>query len=135
MPFDVDTLILLDAVRRSMFAVLCAASLLVGIDSIAIIFSYPETPPHRPKANATSWLLFSASCVSFTVYVLLNRLPWIGPDSSVESKRAMILFLAGLIAAATSRAVTRAKNPWLTIGSAVGMSLFGVLLVLLDGPA
>lgn len=131
---EVAPLVLLDALRRTMLAVCCATGLLVSIDSIAILLSYPEKPPHRPRANATAWLIGSLSVTLVTIYLLWNRYNWIGPDGPVDGKIAMLCLWTGLAAAFTARAVTRAKKPWLTIASAVLMSVFGTILVLLDHP-
>jgi hypothetical protein len=131
--FDVDTLTLLDALRRTMLAVDVAAGILVGIDSVAVVCSYPEKPAHRPRANALSWLISSLTMTLVGSYLLYNRYTWVGDDSPVDAKIAILILYAGIAAAFTSRAVTRATKPWLTVTSAILMSVFGTILVLLDG--
>lgn len=129
---EVNSLVLLDAIRSTMMAVCCATGILVGVDSIAILASYPEKPPHRPKANAFAWLVAAISVTGFTSFIIIRRMTWIGPQAPVDAKVAMLLFLTGLAAAFTARAVTRARKPWLTVLSAVLMSVLGTILALVD---
>lgn len=128
----IDMILFLEAARRAMLAVDVAIGLLVVIDSIAILCSYPEKPAHRPKANAMSWLIAAGTVSVVGSYLLYNRYSWVGVQSPADAKIAILFLYSGLAAAFTARAVTRAPKPWLTIGSALLMSVFGTFLVLLD---
>jgi len=132
MDIGLDVLTFLDALRRTMLVVAAASGVLVGIDSIAILMSYPERPPHRPRANALSWLIASAAVTCAGGYILFNRIDWIGAEAPIDAKAALVVLYAGLAAAFTSRAVTRAPRPWLTVSAALLMSAAGTFFALLD---
>lgn len=119
-----DHLLLSLAMLNALRMLTLITGTLVLIDSIGIIVSPIESPPHSPKWSALSWCVIATTAAGVTGYLVVTNSP---PTALLNP----VMYL-GLTVGFTFRAVSRAQRPWLTIIAVVGLSIAGVIFALKD---
>lgn len=123
---------LLAAFLRAMRVFAFVTGMLVVVDSCGLLLGVSEVPPHRPRANATAWLIAAVMACFASGWLLLRQVAWITTMTSVSDRLTASLVWAGWGISFTVRAVTRAKRPALTIWAAAGLCVFGTALALVS---
>lgn len=119
---------LLAAFLRAMRVFAFVTGMLVIIDSCGLLLGVSEVPPHRPRANATAWLVAAGLACASSGWLLIRHVSWVTASAPVSDRVAGTMIWTGLGISFTVRAITRAKRPALTVWSAVLMCLLGTVL-------
>lgn len=125
--FSIDP-IMAEAILRTVRTLAFITGALVLIDSVGILISPSEAPPHKPKWSAISWCITTLSTCVVAAHLLTNR---IGLVDSNNQQWVWILW-AGLATGFTCRAVSRAHRPFYTVLAVLGLSIAGVIFALKD---
>lgn len=121
---------LAEAILHTLRILTLVTGSLVLVDSIGILISPRENPPHKPKWSAISWCIIAATASIVSGYLLLARVGWVGPTAPFEQKVVMWGLYSGLTIGFTCRAISRAHRPWFTVAAVVGLSIAGVFLAI-----
>lgn len=124
--------LILEALLRSARMVTLVTGALVALDSIGILISPIEQPPHKPKWSAFAWLIVGSSVGGVSGYLLLTKAGWANNGDPLSEKIVIIVLYLGAALAFTVRAMSRAMRPLLSLIAMFGMTAFGILFALED---